>query len=191
LAGPVLALTAKACLGRVWVSVLSRWFGLACLMAMIVLIRLGETRWFVMVPLYVVRTTFMNATYPLDESVLMDSVPEDTRARWKSLASVTSVGWAGSAFFGGWLADHHGYEFTFFITFALQLSGTLVFLLIAPLVPPEKASAPSQASHTTRSSMSDHFEHNPRASVHSLSSRSADAEAENQRFRLLLFLHTL
>lgn len=30
-----------------------------------------------------VRTTLMNCTYPIEESILMDFVPADTRARWK------------------------------------------------------------------------------------------------------------
>ena len=40
----------------------------------------------------------------VEESILMDSVPSETRARWKSLDSIAGVGWAGSAFLGGIIA---------------------------------------------------------------------------------------
>jgi hypothetical protein len=39
----------------------------------------------------------MNCTYPLEESILMDFVPSDTRARWKSLDSISVFGWCGAA----------------------------------------------------------------------------------------------
>lgn len=51
----------------------------------------------------------MNCTYPLTESILMDTVPRDKRARWKSLESVTAFGWCGSAVIGGALADRYDY----------------------------------------------------------------------------------
>ena len=83
----------------------------------------------------------MNSTYPLEESILMDSVARSTRSRWKSLEAVSSFGWSGSAMLGGALADSADYRFTFLITAALQASGTLLLLLIAPLVPAEKSAA--------------------------------------------------
>ena len=64
-----------------------------------------------------------------------------SRTRWKSLESVTQVGWAGSAALGGYLADQHGYVFTFLITAALQFTGTLAVLILAPIVEAEKSPA--------------------------------------------------
>jgi hypothetical protein len=52
----------------------------------------------------------MNSTYAIQESVLMDFVPKSTRARWKSLESVASFGWCGSAVLGGVLADASSYS---------------------------------------------------------------------------------
>ena len=46
-----------------------------------------------LVIVYLVRTGLMNCTYPLEESILMDFVPSDTRARWKSLDSISVFGW--------------------------------------------------------------------------------------------------
>jgi hypothetical protein len=42
----------------------------------------------------IVRTGLMNCTYPLSESIVMDSVPKNQRARWKSLESVLQFGYA-------------------------------------------------------------------------------------------------
>ena len=53
------------------------------------------TKWLV-VSIYLVRTGAMNCTYPLLESVLMDVVSPDSRARWKSLESISAFGWCGS-----------------------------------------------------------------------------------------------
>ena len=79
----------------------------------------------------------MNCTYPLEESILMDSVPQNTRARWKSLESISQFGWCGSAVIGGLLSDRYTYSFTFVITAVVQGTGTLLLLLIQPLVPME------------------------------------------------------
>lgn len=87
--------------------------------------------------LFVVRTALMNAPYPLQESILMDTVPKHQRARWKSLESITAFGWCGSAALGGVLADHYGYAFTFLITAGLQFGGTCLILLIRHVVPRE------------------------------------------------------
>lgn len=79
--------------------------------------------------------SLMNCTYPLEESILMDFVPKNTRARWKSLDSVATFGWCGSSALGGYLADLHGYAFTFLITAGVQLLATSIQALLICLVP--------------------------------------------------------
>ena len=70
----------------------------------------------------------------------MDSVPQNTRARWKSLESVMQFGWCGNAVLGAIIAEKFkdcnwsSYTQTFAITFILQLGRTLSMLLL-PLVP--------------------------------------------------------
>ena len=64
----------------------------------------------------------------------MDFVPKSTRARWKSLDSISVFGWCGSAALGGALADAKDYSFTFLITAAVQgcavlLQATLMFIV--------------------------------------------------------------
>ena len=92
----------------------------------------------------------MNCSYPLVESILMDFVPKEERARWKSLESVAAFGWCGSAALGGWLADKYDYTYTFLITALLQTSGYLVFSSLIPLVPrQEGAGGPDSAGNRT------------------------------------------
>jgi MFS family permease len=126
-------------IGRVQAVITLRFTGLACFSGMVVLDSLGldktspEVKWAIAV-LYVCRTALMNCSYPLEESILMDYAPKATRARWKSLESVSIAGWCGSAFVGGILADHYGYTFTFIITIGLQAAGTLVYASLLGVV---------------------------------------------------------
>lgn len=87
--------------------------------------------------IYLFRTGIMNCSYPLLESILMDNVPSNQRARWKALESISSFGWTGSALLGGILSDTHSYQFTFSITATLQLCGGLLLLVIQPFVEAE------------------------------------------------------
>ena len=57
------------------------------------------------------------------------------RARWKSLESIAQFGWCGSAAVGGYLADRHGYSFTFLITACVQGSAILIWVLLLGTVP--------------------------------------------------------
>ena len=88
-----------------------------------------------LVPVYLLRTCLMNCTAPLQTSILMDALPREARARWKSLDAVSGFGWSGSAAFGGWLADRYDYTETFLITALFQTAGIGVWALLLPLVP--------------------------------------------------------
>ena len=90
----------------------------------------------------------MNGTYPLEESIVMDFVPASTRARWKSLDSISTFGWCGSAALGGILADKFSYAFTFQITALLQGVSGLVLLFLLPLVPVKEKLKEKQQSKT-------------------------------------------
>ena len=120
--------------GRVQTMVLSQIAGICLLVTMSLLVSNGITRWTIIVPIYVIRTGLMTSTYPLNESILMDFVPKKKRARWKSLESISSLGWCGSAVLGGVLADSTSYSSTFLYTAGLQfigvlLQGTLVWVV--------------------------------------------------------------
>jgi MFS family permease len=89
------------------------------------------------VVVYLLRTGIINCSYPLLESILMDTVPSPQRARWKSLESIAAFGWTGSALVGGILSDEHSYQFTFLLTAYMQLASGVILLLIQPLVEKE------------------------------------------------------
>jgi len=57
--------------------------------------------------------------------------PSNERSRWKSLESVASFGWAGSALLGGIISDSQGYSFAFAITATVQIVGIWIQ---APLI---------------------------------------------------------
>ena len=126
--------------GRVQAVLLLRLCGLCCFGTMVVLFdrgfAAGHAKWAI-VAFYVVRTALMNCTYPLEESILMDYVPKHTRARWKSLESVSMFGWCGSALAGGVLADKFGYTRTFLITIGLQGTGMLFYAQLLGIVAKE------------------------------------------------------
>lgn len=121
--------------GRVQTSLLLQLSGVSCLMAMAVFHHYLDSHKAILVPIYIVRTALMNAPYPLVESILMDNVPKQERARWKSLEAISGLGWCGSAALGGYLSDRWDYTVTFFITACIQLVGTLALVLLLPLVP--------------------------------------------------------
>jgi MFS family permease len=121
--------------GRVQTTLLFSCSGVSFLYCMVFFKHYLDIHPFLLVPIYVMRTSLMNASYPLQESILMDFVPKDERARWKSLDSVAAFGWCGSAALGGWLSDRFDYTYTFLITAILQSVGIAVWSLLLPLVP--------------------------------------------------------
>jgi len=121
------------CSGRAQMVVLLRVLGLSFFGAIVALYHFGYNKWLV-VAAYIFRTALMNSTYPLEESILMDYVPKHQRARWKSLESVSSFGWCGSAALGGYLSDAYGYTATFLITIGMQALATLIYSVMITLV---------------------------------------------------------
>jgi MFS family permease len=85
--------------------------------------------------LFLLSTCLQGCFYPLTESIAMDFVPPNTRARWKSLDSVGRFGWAGSAVIGGWIADRRGYTFTFALTAGLSAAAVALRLCLIGVVP--------------------------------------------------------
>mmetsp|Transcript_11248 Transcript_11248/g.15450 ORF Transcript_11248/g.15450 Transcript_11248/m.15450 type:complete len:532 (-) Transcript_11248:309-1904(-) len=90
---------------------------------------------FILIPIYIVRTSLANCTYPIEESILMDFCARDQRARWKSLESIASFGWCGSALIGGIISDRFAYTTTFGITALLQSMSMLILFFLLPVIP--------------------------------------------------------
>ncbi|KAL7577300.1 hypothetical protein ACA910_002041 [Epithemia clementina (nom. ined.)] len=90
-----------------------------------------------LVLLLVVQTGIGQAVYPLAESLLMDAVPRNQRARWRALQSISEYGWSGAAALGGFLSDRNGgsYQQAFFVSCYVQLFALLVLSLLLFLVP--------------------------------------------------------
>ena len=123
--------------GRIQAVVFSKLLGSLGLMGMVFVDNIFPP--VALAAIYIVRSGFMNCCYPIEESILMDYVPKEARARWKSLESVSMFGWCGSALIGGFLGDSHGYTFTFFITAIVQTVGILIILPLTAVVKQEQA----------------------------------------------------
>jgi MFS family permease len=104
---PPLARQLSRVLGRAVTSVLLDAVGTACLFGLSVV---GPV--WLDVPLYLLRTAAMNASYPAQRAILMDVVPKSQRGFWSSLENVTAFTWTGSAALGGWIVDRYDYRAT-------------------------------------------------------------------------------
>jgi MFS family permease len=168
--------------GRVQAMLLYSVCGVALLYSMVFCKSYLDSHPFLLVPIYVLRTSFMNASYPLQESILMDFVPKDERARWKSLDSVASFGWCGSAAFGGWLADKYDYTYTFLITSIMQTIGIFIWCLLLPLVPRTEG---SRVMETDDNDDNNGTDNNPTIdedeSFHGFASKAEEDIAEMER----------
>lgn len=155
----VLATSVAARIGRVQVSVYFQLLGICFLVSMAVGIDeyaswISARPW-LMAGVYIVRTGLMNCTYPLQESIMMDCVPASSRARWKSLEAIGVLGWSGSAFLGGILADKYSYSRTFLFTAGFQFASCLILALIIRVVPisEKQLEAETQAARIPEASL--------------------------------------
>lgn len=116
-------------IGRCKMTVVFKWLGVCCMLLMIASYAMRLPRWCICV-LYLLRTSFMNATSALTKSVLMDAVPKSERAKWSALESINMFSWSGSAALGGVLVGFEGIVFNFIVTFCIQFLATLPLVLI-------------------------------------------------------------
>ena len=165
----LVAQKASLVLGRIQVVLLFKSIGIGMLIVMALFP--GQSA-YAIIPLYLLRTWLMNAPLALSKSVLNDYVPKRHRAKWNSLESVNTSTWAGSAVFGGFLADRwtacrlpplpaclpddpsSGYRHVFLLTAALQTAGLLLYVPLAAVVALERGpptpSAPSESHSCQR-----------------------------------------
>lgn len=125
-------------IGRIKATIIFESTGSLLLMLMSFLHHRGVSNPWLMIPIYLLRTSFMNCTYALCESVLMSAVPSNERSRWKSLESIAAFSWTGSAVVGGVLSDARGYAFAFGITAVVQLLGTWILFPLDAIVQEEE-----------------------------------------------------
>jgi MFS family permease len=143
IAVPIVTVILSGCLsklsnsgfGRVQATLLFSCTGVFLLYAMVFFKSFFDNHPFLLKTINVLRTSLMACFYPLQESILMDSVPKHERARWKSLDAVVLFAWSTSCALGGFLTDRYDYFFTFLVTALTQTIGVAFWLLLLPLVP--------------------------------------------------------
>lgn len=90
---------------------------------------------FLMIPLFILRGSLMNAAQPLSRSILMDVVPKRHRGKWNSVETVAwGLFWNASAVVGGFLIGDNNFQRCFFITASIYLIGSIPILILIPLV---------------------------------------------------------
>ncbi len=92
-----------------------------------------------LIVLFIVRGSFMNASQPLSRSILMDLIPKNARGRWNSAEAIAwGLFWNVSSAIGGFLiGPKDNFRLVFLVTAGLYTFGTSIILLIVPLVPSE------------------------------------------------------
>ena len=91
----------------------------------------------IVIPIFILRGGFMNASQPIQRSILMDYVPKKNRGLWNSF-EVLSFGflWSISAGLGGILLDSFNYPVLFITTACLYIIGTVPLLFLRKYVKP-------------------------------------------------------
>ncbi len=98
---------------------------------------------FILVPIFLVRGSLMNASQPLSRSILMDVVPKKNRGKINSIQALAwGMFWNFSAAIGGFLiGPSNNFRLCFYVTTGLYVVGTLIILIIIPFVAKEKHAA--------------------------------------------------
>ena len=93
----------------------------------------------VLIPLFIARGSLMNASQPLSRSIIMDLIPKKYRGKWNSIEAIAwGLFWNISAAVGGFLiGPNDNFRLVFLVTASVYSIGTLLVLLIFPLVPSE------------------------------------------------------
>ncbi len=93
-----------------------------------------------LIPIFIIRGSLMNASQPLSRSILMDVVPKKHRGKVNSFQALSwGLFWNISAAMGGFLiGDNNNYQLCFLITASVYVIGTALILLIIPFVVKEK-----------------------------------------------------
>lgn len=88
----------------------------------------GEQHLPLAVAAFWIRATFMQASTPLVQAFIMESLPQELRARSTSIVNMLwNIGWALSATVAGLIIERFGYHMPFYITAVLYLTGALTF----------------------------------------------------------------
>ncbi len=94
----------------------------------------------ILMPLFILRGSFMNAGQPLSRSILMDVIPKTNRGKWNSVEAIAwGLFWNVSAVIGGFLiGDSNRYNLCFIITTFVYIIGMIPIIILMPLVGKER-----------------------------------------------------
>jgi len=119
-----------ACIGRAQASLLCFFTGVFCFIVLAKVHILPIALFF-----YFIRSGMANAVYPLNKSIMFDFTPSSQRGRWNAVETLSGSVWSGSAFIGGYMADHYSYATTFLLTAAVYAFACLIYSPLLFIVP--------------------------------------------------------
>ncbi len=121
-------------IGRVQAIVISQTLAIICL----VLIATYPPFLLVMI-LYALRTTLMNAPGPLHQSIVMDIIPSEYRGKWVALESLAwGIFNSAAAIVGGFIIDNFGFTMVFLFTASLYTLATLIVVPLVKVIPKDE-----------------------------------------------------
>jgi len=93
----------------------------------------------VLIIVFIIRGSLMNASQPLSRSILMDFVPKNKRGKWNSLEALAwGLFWNMSAVFGGYLiGPTNNFRLNFLVTAGIYVLGTIPIILLFGIVSKE------------------------------------------------------
>ena len=65
--------------------------------------------WYIIDPIYVIRTGIANSSLGVNQSIFMDYIKKKDRGKWMSISSISRFGWSGSSLIGGWIVSKYGF----------------------------------------------------------------------------------
>ena len=94
----------------------------------------------ILIIVFIMRGSLMNASQPLSRSILMDFVPKKKRGKWNSLEALAwGLFWNMSAVFGGYIiGPTNNFRLNFLVTSVIYVIGTIPMILLFGIVSKEK-----------------------------------------------------
>lgn len=84
-----------------------------------------------LIPLFITRNALMNASAPLNRTIVMDRIAKRHRGKWTALEQLAwGFFWNISAAFGGWIIENYSFKVCFTITATLYMLATLPLLAL-------------------------------------------------------------
>jgi MFS family permease len=121
-------------LGRVQTIFLVQFIATSCLLVISVYPHIG-----ILIPIFIMRGSFMNAAQPLSRSIIMDIIPKKNRGKWNSVEAIAwGLFWNASAFIGGFLVGDNRFALCFITTTFVYILGLVPIILLMPLVGKER-----------------------------------------------------